>query len=84
MIKPITTDDLFQAFQQSCESVHRCIRGLPDKAPELPKHMATNAAIGVAFNILSGHLEKAEDHLRDLRRWLKRVKEDRTASVSQN
>ena len=84
MIEPITTDDLFQAFQQSSESVHRCIRGLPDKAPELPKHMAANAAIGFAFNILSGHLEKAEDHLRDLRRWLKKVKEDGASSESQN
>jgi hypothetical protein len=91
MTAPLTPDDLFQVFQWSCESISRRIaRTLrlgsprPEKDPELPRLLATNAALGCAFNVFVGHLDKAEDHLRDLRRHLKKVKEDKAAQASQN
>lgn len=91
MTNPLTPDDLFQVFQGSCESISRRIarslrRGSKhtEKDPELPRLLAANAALGCAFNVFVGHLDKAEDHLRDLRMYLKKVKEDRAAQASQN
>ena len=91
MTNPLSADDLFKVFQGSCESISRRIArsirlgsARPDKDPELPRLLATQAALGCAFNVFVGHLDKAEDHLRDLRRHLKKVKEDKVAQASQN
>jgi hypothetical protein len=50
----------------------------------MARSLAVNAAIGCALNAFDGNLDKAEDHLRDFRRYLKQLKEDKAAQASQN
>jgi hypothetical protein len=91
MTRPLTPSDLFQVYQWSGVGIswHLARHTWPGSPrlvedAELPRLLATNAAIGCAYNLLTGELERAEDHLRDLRRHLKKVKEDKAAQASQN
>jgi hypothetical protein len=91
MTRPIERADLFSAWWWSCESVGRWGSRPPGKGVsgdqfrrEMARTMAVNAAIGCALNAFDGDLDKAEDHLRDFRRYLKQLKEDKAAQASQN
>jgi hypothetical protein len=79
MTRPIERADLFSVWWWSCESVGR--QGI---GHEMARSLAVNAAIGCALNAFDGNLDKAEDHLRDFRRYLKQLKEDKAAQASQN
>jgi hypothetical protein len=91
MTRPIERTDLFNAWWWSCESVVRQgFRTLGKEVSgaqlrrEMARTIAVNAAIGCALNAFDGNLDKAEDHLRDFRRYLKQLKEDKAAQASQN